>query len=81
MIAQAVTELDNTAAHRQLPVLDQNTPFFRCILDCQINNFSYRVIRWEHLVLLDSFADHAVQRLNGIRGVDSFSDVRRILAR
>lgn len=53
-------------------------PFFRCLLDCQINNFSYRVIRREHLALLDSCADHAVQRLAGICCVDGLANSRRI---
>ena len=79
MIAQAVTELDNKAAHRQPPVLDRHTPFSRCIFDCQINNFSYRFIRREHFAFLNGCPDRAVQRLDGIRRVDGLADVCRVL--
>jgi hypothetical protein len=78
VIAQAVTELDNKAAHRQPPVLDRHTPFFRRILDRQINNLSNRVIRREYLAFLNGGPDHAVQRFDCVRGVDGFADIRRI---
>ncbi|WP_420704056.1 DUF4087 domain-containing protein [Citrobacter amalonaticus] len=33
--------------------MDRHAPFFRCRLDCQINNLPHRVIRREHLTFLD----------------------------
>ena len=79
MIAQAVTEPDNKAAHRQPPVLDRHTPFFRRILDRQINNLTRRVIRREHFAFLDGGTDHAVQQFDSIGDgdgdVDGFADI------
>nr|AQZ36586.1 hypothetical protein [Klebsiella variicola] len=31
-----------------------------------------------HLTLLDGMADHAVQRLDGVGGVDHFADILRV---
>ncbi|CAX54952.1 uncharacterized protein EpC_11730 [Erwinia pyrifoliae Ep1/96] len=76
-IAQAVTGLDNKTAHRQPPVLDRHTPFLST-LDRQINNLSHRVVCRKHLSLFHGCADHAVQRLNGVCGVDSLADIWRI---
>jgi len=78
MIAQAVTELDNKATHSQSSVLDRHSPFFRRILDRQINNLSYRVICREHFALLNRIPDHAVQLFDGVRSVDGPADIRRI---
>lgn len=78
MIAQAVTELDNKTAHRQPPVLDRHTPFFRRIFDRQINYLSYRVIRREHIAFLNRSPDHTIKRFDCVPGVDGFADIRRI---
>lgn len=79
VIAQAVTELDNKTAHRQSPVLDRHTSFFRRIFDRQINHLTHRVICREHFTLFDSRTDHTVQRLDSICRVDGFADVWRTI--
>ena len=78
MIAQAVTELDNKTTHCQPSVLDRHTPFFRRILDRQIHDLPHRVICREHFAFLYRRTDHAVQRFYRVRGVDSFTNIRRV---
>lgn len=78
MIAQAVTELENKTTHRQPPVLDRHTPFFRRILDRQIHNLPHRVICREHFTFINRGTDHAVQRFYRVRGVDDLTDIRRV---
>ncbi len=75
MIAQAVTELDNKTTHRQPPVLDRHTPFFRRIPDRQIDNLPHRVICREHFAFFYRGPDHAVQRFDRVCGVDRLADI------
>ena len=49
------------------------------MLNRQINDFGRRVITREQLAFLDSLADHAVERFNGVRRVDGLSDVSRVV--
>ena len=57
---QAVTELDNKAAHCHSPVLQRHRPFLGRRLDCQPHHFFHRVVCREHFTLFDRMADHAV---------------------
>lgn len=57
---QAVTELDNKAAHCHSPVLQRHRPFPGRRLDCQPHHFFHRVVCREHFTLFDRMADHAV---------------------
>ena len=75
---QAVTELDNKAAHCHSPVLQRHRPFLGRRLDCQPHHFFHRVVCREHFTLFDRMADHAVYRLDGIRRIDHFAYVRWI---
>ncbi|AQU95342.1 hypothetical protein CA696_024705 [Escherichia coli] len=45
---QAVTELDNKAAHCHSPVLQRHRPFLGRRLDCQPHHFFHRVVCREH---------------------------------
>ena len=56
---QAVTELDNKAAHCHSPVLQRHRPFLGRRLDCQPHHFFHRVVCREHFTLFDRMADHA----------------------
>lgn len=57
---QAVTELDNKAAHCHSPALQRHRPFLGRRLDCQPHHFFHRVVCREHFTLFDRMADHAV---------------------
>ncbi len=59
--------------------MNRYCPLLGRILDCQIDDFLSRVIRWEQLTFFDGFADHAIQRLNGVGGVNHLPDIRRIV--
>ena len=48
-------------------------------MDCQIDDFLSRVIGWEQFTFFDGFADHAIQRFNGVGGVNHLSDISRII--
>ncbi len=48
---QAVTELDNKAAHCDTAVLQRHRPFLGSILDCQPHHFFHRVVCREHFTL------------------------------
>ncbi len=55
-----------------------NISFFRAVVTCQPHHLFHCVVRREHFTFLDSMADHAVQRLDGIRCVDHLTDVCRV---
>jgi hypothetical protein len=56
-----------------------DSPFLRRLPDRQIDYLHCRVIRGKQLALVDGLADHAVQGLNGVGGVDGPADVLRVL--
>ena len=57
---QAVTELDNKAAHCHTPVLQRHRTFLGRRLNCQPHHFFHRVVCREHFTLFDRMADHTV---------------------
>jgi len=48
-------------------------------MDGQVDDLYRGLVMREHLAVLHSLADHTVQRLDGIGGVDLLADVIRII--
>lgn len=55
---------------------DRHRPFPGSLLYGKEGHFQRRVCRWEKLPVLGRLSDYAVQRLNGIGGIDHLADRR-----
>ena len=62
-----------------LPIRDRHRPFPRGLFDGQRNYFHDRLNIRKQLTALGSLADHAIQRHNGIGGVDHFANLIKIV--
>lgn len=70
--------LDSKTVDRTAPVAYRHTPLLRYLGDGQVDHFLGRIGSWEEFSFSNCFTDHAVQRLDGVGGVDRFADVRWI---
>lgn len=79
MTVQAVTELDNKSVQSGFPIPDRHGPFLRGLLNRQERHLQRGLVTREQLTALGRLADDAVERLNGIGGVDHLPDGRRAI--
>lgn len=58
--------------------MDGHGPFLRCRLSREIHHLHCGFVGGKYLALPRGFVDHAVQRLDGVGGVDRMPNVRRV---
>jgi hypothetical protein len=74
----AFTEFQNKSVQCHFPVLYRHGPPSAGLLDCKIHHLSGRVIRGKYLSPFGCCANHAVQRLHSVGGVDGLANLRRV---
>lgn len=76
---QATLELDGETIEGLFPVLDGHRPFFRGLFDGQVGDLEGGTVTREDPPVIDRLANHAVERFNGVGGVDRPADVFRVV--
>lgn len=62
-----------------MPITDGHGPFLRRLLDGQINDFFGASLCGKELAFFDGFANNAVERFDGIGGVNCLSNILGIV--
>lgn len=62
-----------------MPVPDGHGPLLGRCFDSQVHHLQGRGIVRKDLPVLDSLADHAIQRFDGVGGVDHLADIIRVI--
>lgn len=65
--------------HSVIPISNGQGPVFRNIADSQEEGLKDRFIIWKHSLIFSDFTQLAIDRFNGIGGVNNLSYFRRVL--
>jgi hypothetical protein len=79
VFVESVGEKYDELSHYYAPVMHGHTPFFSNFLNGEVNGFPERVVGGVDSLGFRELAEHTVEALNGVSGVDEFPDFLRVL--
>lgn len=78
-VVETSWEQNNKMRQSSLPIFDRSTPSLCNIIHRQIHQFEHRVLIRENSLGFNHLAQRAIERLNGIRGMDCPPNIHRII--
>ena len=73
-----LTEFNHKSIQCQAPILNRHGPLLSGLSNRQINYLHCRLVVWKQLATLGGGANHAVERLDCVRGVNRFAYLWRV---